>query len=566
MASVMHPAGIWTVPDDEESSISCPGDVARRMPTNTDLPTDSVNAPLELVPIQDHGQVNVDVDAAMSGPSYVSVSEERGTSRLPASQGVPAELPSLLAEIVFVLTCTAGQLIFALLIGHVTVTQSVFGAALGIPPSQVPWLIGSFMLASGLSVIVSGSLADLAPPKPLMVGAFLWELLWTVVAALAIVPRFKVLFFVARAMQGLAVGVLVSASMSILGRVYSPGLRKTRVFSLMAAGSPFGYWLGCLQAGALSAHLPWIFGSTAIFLAACALAAHITIPSLGPVQDSIDTEAPTLRHFDYAGAALASIGCSLVVFGLTQGSSAHWSPYTYLSIVLGFIMLGGLYFVEKRVARPLIPNRLWRTPGFGALLASYFLGLGAYSGAWQFYAIQFWQRYQGATPLTAALYLLPNGLVGVLAAFVVSKTLHVVPTYVILTASMVAFGLGPVFFLPQTPGSSYWALSMPGVALATFGPDMSFAAAAIFITSSVPRSYQGAAGSLLVTVQNLAMAVMTSICGAIGARVETLPSGEIGLTGIRTIWWFGLGAALVGALITATMVRIPKAEEKEHVQ
>ncbi|KAK6836018.1 MFS general substrate transporter [Apiospora arundinis] len=481
MASVMHPAGSWTVPDDEESN--------------------SVNTPLELVPIQDHGQVNVDVDAAMSGPSYVSVSEERGTSRLPASQGVPAELPSLLAEIVFVLTCTAGQLIFALLIGHVTVTQSVFGAALGIPPSQVPWLIGSFMLASGLSVIVSGSLADLAPPKPLMV-----------------------LFFVARAMQGLAVGVLVSASMSILGRVYSPGLRKTRVFSLMAAGSPFGYWLGCLQAGALSAHLPWIFGSTAIFLAACALAAHITIPSLGPVQDSIDTEAPTLRHFDYAGAALASIGCSLVVFGLTQGSSAHWSPYTYSSIVLGFLMLGGLYYVEKRVARPLIPNRLWRTPGFGRFWPPIF-GLGAYSGAWQFYAIQFWQRYQGATPLTAALYLLPNGLVGVLAAFVVSKTLHVVPTYVILTASMVAFGLGPVFFLPQTPGSSYWALSMPGVALATFGPDMSFAAAAIFITSSVPRSYQGAAGSLLVTVQNLAMAVMTSICGAIGARVETLPSG-----------------------------------------
>lgn len=159
-----------------------------------------------------------------------------------------------------------------------------------------------------------------------------------------------------------------------------------------------------------------------------------------------------------------------------------------------------------------------------------------------------------------------------LAAFVVSKTLHVVPTHLILSASMVAFGLGPVFFLPQTYSAtadaySYWALSMPGVALATFGPDMSFAAAAIFITSSVPRSYQGAAGSLLVTVQNLAMAIMTSIGGAIGQRVETLPeTGEIGLAGIRAIWWFGLVAALAGALITATMVRIPKAEEKEHVQ
>lgn len=184
---------------------------------------------------------------------------------------------------------------------------------------------------------------------------------------------------------------------------------------------------------------------------------------------------------------------------------------------------------------------------------------------WQWYAIQFWQRYQGASPLTTALYLLPNCLVGLLAAYVVSKTLHVVPTHMIFAASMVAFGLGPVFFLPQDPKSSYWALSMPGVALATFGPDMSFAAAAIFVTSSVPRSYQGAAGSLLVTVQNLTVAVMTSISGAIGTRVEARPDGDVGLAGIKAIWWFGLAGALAGALITVTMVRIPRAEEKEHV-
>lgn len=139
------------------------------------------------------------------------------------------------------------------------------------------------------------------------------------------------------------------------------------------------------------------------------------------------------------------------------------------------------------------------------------------------------------------------------------------PTHVIFTASMIAFGLGPVFFLPQSPSSNYWALSMAGVALATFGPDMSFAAAAIFITSSVPRSYQGAAGSLLVTVQNLCVAVMTSVSKAIGTKVETIPTGEIGLCGIRATWWFGLAAALTGALITGTTVRIPKAEEKELV-
>lgn len=164
-----------------------------------------------------------------------------------------------------------------------------------------------------------------------------------------------------------------------------------------------------------------------------------------------------------------------------------------------------------------------------------------------------------------ALYFLPNGIVGVLAAFIVSKTLHVFPGHWIFVASMVCFAMGPAFFLPQTPTTSYWALSMPGVALATFGPDMSFAAAAIFITSSVPRSYQGSAGALLVTVQNLTSAIMTSISDTIGVKVDRLPTGEIGLDGLRAIWWFGLASALTGALITAIFVRIPKAEEKEHV-
>ncbi|RFU81945.1 major facilitator superfamily transporter [Trichoderma arundinaceum] len=509
-----------------------------------------------------------DVSADQSSPA--GLFEERGSPVYPVSQGVPPELPNLLAEIIFVLVCTAGQVIFSLTLGQVTVTQFVFREALEMVPAEIPWLIGSSALASGLSVIIFGPLADLAPPKPLMVGAFLWEAAWNAVTAAAVSPELKILFFVARAMQGLAVGVLVSTSMSILGRVYNPGIRKTRVFSMMAAGAPFGYWIGCVQGGLLSANLAWIFRSTAIFLAVCGLAAYFTIPDLRPAADRTTADVPSIRQFDYVGALLASLGCGLILFGLTQGSAVEWNLYTYSMVIVGFLSLVAFHFVERRVARPLIPKGLWRTPGSVAVLISYVFGFANegsnLGGAWQFYAIQFWLRYQGVSPLTAALYILPNGIIGVLAAWIVSKTLHVVPGHWILATSMVCFGLGPVFFLPQTPTSSYWALSMPGVALSTFGPDLSFAAATIFITSSVPRSYQGSAGSLLVTAQNLTLAIITSVSGSIGIKVDQLSSGEVGLEGMRAIWWFGLACALTRALITLTMVRIPKAEEKEHVQ
>lgn len=181
--------------------------------------------------------------------------------------------------------------------------------------------------------------------------------------------------------------------------------------------------------------------------------------------------------------------------------------------------------------------------------------------------IQFWQRYQSQTPLTIGLYILPNAIVGVLAAYIVSKTLHILPGHVIFASSMISFAMGPVFSLPQDSSTSYWALSFPGICLATFGPDMSFAAAAIFITSSVPRSYQGAAGALLVTTQNLSSAVMTSVANSLGVKVElVLPDGEIGLEGIRAIWWLALASALMGAIITIVFVRIPKTEERDHIQ
>lgn len=301
-----------------------------------------------------------------------------GPFLLPAKQGVPPELPNLAAEVIFVLICTAGQVISALTYGHVIVGQTALRTALGIPATQVPWLLGSALLASGLSVIVAGSLADLAPPKPLMVWAFAWSAAWHGVAAGAISPRLKVLFFMARAMQGLSLGVLVSASMSILGRVYKPGVRKTRVFSLMAAGAPIGFWIGCVHGGALSGQLPWLFGSTAIFLALVALGAQLTLPDLSPAKDSSDADVPSLRHFDYIGATLSCGGCGLLLFGLTQGASSQWSPYTYTLIVVGMLMFVAFAFAERQIARPLIPNGLWSTPGFTALLVAYFLGFGAY--------------------------------------------------------------------------------------------------------------------------------------------------------------------------------------------
>lgn len=306
---------------------------------------------------------------------------EAGISSPRGAQGVPPELGSFTIEIIFVLVCSSGQLLFSFFLGNINVNQQAFRDALGIENSELPWLVGSYLVALGLSVILSGSLSDLMPPKLVVAAAFVWLTLWNIIGCFSLTPARSSLFFFMRAMQGLAVGVLVSGSMSVLGRVYSPGKRKTAVFSAMAAMSPFGFWVGALQGGAFSSHLVWIFGTNSILSGLCTIAAWFSIPAMRPVADIAGAEAPSIRDFDYKGALCATCGCICFLFGLTQGTVANWSPHTYALIVVGAVMLGLFFFIEQKVPRPLIPNSLWKTPGFAPLMGAYFLGFGSFVSA-----------------------------------------------------------------------------------------------------------------------------------------------------------------------------------------
>ncbi|CAG8396975.1 unnamed protein product [Penicillium salamii] len=482
----------------------------------------------------------------------------------PSSQGKPPELSSLTAEILFITICSAGQLFFAMFLANTLVNQSTLITALGTSSSLSPWLIGSFLLANGISVVISGSLADLTDPRSLTVGAFIWLTTWNLIGVFSINPHRMVLYFVVRAMQGLAVGVLESTAMSMLGRIYNPGQRKNNVFAAMSAMIPMGFGIGALQGGALSAHLEWVFGSSAILCFICVVAAIWTVPSLEPSGSS--GERLSIKNFDFLGAAISVSACGVLIFGLTQGSPTHWTPYTYVLVIVGILLFVAFYFVERWVSRPLIDNRLWKTPGFLPLIVSYFLGYGAYVGGWMFYAVRFFLTIQGHSPIIVACYLIPISIAGAVATCLVARSLHVLPGHYILITSMIAFGLGPVFFLPQTANTTYWALAFPGIILSTFGPDMSFAAASIFITSNVPKSFQGSAGSLLITMQNLSSAVFTAIGDSIGEKVTDLDGYSLDLQSLRAIWWFSFGSSMLGVLICVAFVRIPKSEEKEHVQ
>lgn len=282
----------------------------------------------------------------------------------PSFQQRPGGIPNLTAEVVFILVCSTGQLLFGFLTGNVAGLQLILVDLLKIQSSQIPWLLGSFLLANGLSVIISGPMADVCRPKHLICGAFAWQTLWNIIGIFSLTNKY--LFFITRGGQGLSVGVLVSASISVLGRIYQPGLRKTRIFSIMAAMSPLGYWLGTLQGGALYHQPKWIFATSAIISGLGFASGMYAIPNIRP-----STPGLGFKSFDFAGSILAVTGCALLVAGLTQGPSASWKPYTIVIVAFGLVSLIAFFFVEQKVKRPLLPLALWKVPGFTPLVISY---------------------------------------------------------------------------------------------------------------------------------------------------------------------------------------------------
>lgn len=467
-------------------------------------------------------------------------------------------------------------------------------------------LTGSYLLANGLSVTISGALADIYGPRSVITGSLAFLTAVNIVgAALGKNTQGTIVFLFIRAFQGLATGGLTSSSISYLGRIYRSGQRKNRIFSLMGAQAPIGYFIGALQGGALAKRIDWWFGSNAIFcFGLFALAWKYSPAEMTLRQYEAISQGHTIasylerqqhepkRKFDYLGSALAIAGSALVIFGLTQGSSTNWAPDTYGTLIGGVALLALFPWVESKVEQPLVPNDLWKVKGFGYVILTYGMSFGGFT-AYQFYACQFWLWIQDRSALIVALYFIPASTVGVVATFFVARLFHMLPGHWMMGAGCLASAIAPAMFIANKPWTTYWALSMPAIAIGTLSPDLSFASASIFITSAVSRKYQGVAGSMLLTVQSLAGSAGTAFTETVADQIkernltvlslspELRQVGAVGTTwlgpghhvvrgegtmlaALHGAWWFDLAASLAAFFIAILLLRIPKADEGDH--
>jgi EmrB/QacA subfamily drug resistance transporter len=261
--------------------------------------------------------------------------------------------------------------------------------------SQFPWLFSIYLLTQAVTVPLYGKLADVVGRKPVMVfgivvfvlGSLLCGVAWSMPSLIG-----------ARAVQGIGAGAILPMGMTIIGDLYTVE-ERARVQGYVASVWGLSSVLGPLTGGLFSEYVSWRW----IFYINLPLGAVALVALRRRFQESVVKRE---HRVDYAGAALLTSGCTLLILGLLEGGTAWaWSSGTSVVVLsAAAIALVAFLRVQSRAQEPVLPLWVFRRRVLvgGNLVA---VGIGAVIIGLSSYVPAYVQGVLGTGPVVAGLAL-----------------------------------------------------------------------------------------------------------------------------------------------------------------
>ncbi|MFA5945014.1 MAG: MDR family MFS transporter [Candidatus Thermoplasmatota archaeon] len=299
--------------------------------------------------------------------------------------------------------------------------------------SQLTWVVTSYLLTSTVTILLWGKLSDIYGRKVMFqvaIGLFL--------AASALVGLSPTMMFlvVARGIQGIGAGGIMSLAFAIIGDILSPRERG-KYMGLMGAVFVVSMVVGPALGGLIVDHLhlwgvaPWRW----VFY----INLPIGIPALFITQ--VVLRLPFNRRkekVDFAGFTLLALGTSALILGLTWGGQAapwddsynlRWLPgigrassdgsaatagidaalgdWLVTSLLAtGALLSAAFLWVERRTPHALLPPRLFATSQYRLGSAVSFLVGAAMFGGFVFLPT-YLQMSTGVSATLSGFLMLP---------------------------------------------------------------------------------------------------------------------------------------------------------------
>ena len=264
--------------------------------------------------------------------------------------------------------------------------------------SDVSWVVTAYVVAAAALTPLWGKLGDRHGRKRLLEVALI---MFVSASALCGAAQDITELIVLRAVQGAAAGGLMALAMAVVGDLVAPRERG-RYQGYIAAAFAAATVIGPLVGGLLvdEASWRWVFYVNLPIGAAALAGLRLRLPAARG-------ERPE-HPLDATGAALLAGATSAFMLTCIWGGDRYaWDSTQILGLIGATVVLAvALVWRERRVADPIVPLEMLRTPTVAVVSVALFLAIATMFAITVFVPL-FLQTTTGASPTQAGLLLIP---------------------------------------------------------------------------------------------------------------------------------------------------------------
>ncbi|AXI80112.1 MFS transporter [Peterkaempfera bronchialis] len=455
------------------------------------------------------------------------------------------------------LLLTGVELIVFLDVSIINLAMPTIGAALGMSVVALAWVSTAYQVTFGGFQLGAGRTADLFGRRMMFrVGLALF----TGASLLAGLTSTGWVLITARAIQGVGAAVLIPAELALLTAMFTEPEARRRAFGVWSAMGAVGAAGGVALGGAIVQLLGWEW----VFLVNVPIGvAGLLLSTRLLPADGIDRRSVSRRRLDLPGM-LTGTGCLLlVVYVATMASEGGLDTVQWLLAALAVVLGVSFVLIERRVAEPLLPFRIFRERNITGSSAANFVVGATHVPAFVFISLYF-QEVHGYNAIRAGLAVLPIALLGI----PVSRTLIPIALKRLGPRPVLAYGMAflavALFIMGRLPvDADYVTGFLPAAVIFAVGLPACFVGSTMPGVRAADPAETGIVSGVVNTTQRLGaglgVAVLASVAGSHTASV----GGDRATALNAGFHWAFLGAsglAVLGVVVALAIIR-PEPEQ-----
>jgi EmrB/QacA subfamily drug resistance transporter len=433
----------------------------------------------------------------------------------------------------------------------VNVALPSIGKSLHFSEQNLQWVITAYAITFGGFLLLGGRAADLLGRRRVfMVGvvvftsaSFLCGLAWSEGVLIA-----------SRAVQGLGAAIISPAALSIITTTFDEGAERNKALGIWGALGGSGAAVGVLAGGVLTKYLGWEW----IFFVNVPVGVLVGILAPRIVRESREARDHTQ---DYAGAITITTGLAMLVYGVSEAPSHHWtSSWTISRLVVAVVLLLAFLVIESRAKDPLMPFSIFRIRTVAGANAAGLL-LGGVVFANFFLLTLYVQQVLGWSALKTGATFIATAGTAILWAGLAQALVTRIGAKPVMAVGFVAMIAGMVWYAQIPAHGSFWSDLFPGYLLVGFALPFSFIPVSIAALAGVQRHEAGLASGLINTAQQIGGAIGVAVTSSVSLShfnhlVKTgSPFPNAFTSGTVWAFWVCAGIAVAGLVATLTLIR-----------